>query len=145
MAAAAEGLGRMDTEDAAESSQDVGEIRVQIEQTRAEMGETIDAIKEKLNPEHLTQQARERIQDATVGRAQAAASAIRDTMAAQAEEAAGRAQAAVDSAAQAAREAGSMLGQFLRANGLVAALAGAGVACLWIRAWLNSRASACGE
>jgi hypothetical protein len=46
------------------------EIRVEIEQTRVEMSETIDAIQQKLNPATLAEQAKEAVRDATVGKAE---------------------------------------------------------------------------
>lgn len=39
------------------------EIRAEIEQTRAEMSETIEAIQERLSPDHLKEQAQEQFQD----------------------------------------------------------------------------------
>jgi hypothetical protein len=52
----AEGI---DTVEEPEESPEVAAARARIEQTRAEMSETIDAIKEKLNPQHLMQEARD--------------------------------------------------------------------------------------
>ena len=49
-----------------QSSQSTEEIRADIEQTRAEMSETIDAIQDKINPENIKEQVRE----ATIGKAQ---------------------------------------------------------------------------
>jgi hypothetical protein len=46
--------------------QDPDEIRHEIERTRAEMGETIDAIQDRLSPERL----REKVRENTIGRAQ---------------------------------------------------------------------------
>jgi len=48
-------------------SDDVRAAREQVEQTRAEMSDTIDAIKEKLSPHHMVEEAKE----ATVGKAKA--------------------------------------------------------------------------
>jgi vacuolar-type H+-ATPase subunit H len=42
-----------------EESPDVQAARARIEQTRTEMSETIDAIKEKLSPQHVLQEARD--------------------------------------------------------------------------------------
>lgn len=44
------------------------QIRSDIEDTRAEMSETIDAIQERLSPSRLVTQAKENIKEATVGR-----------------------------------------------------------------------------
>ena len=58
--------------------EDVQEIRIEIEQTRSEMSETIDAIQEKLSPENIAQQATETVREATIGRAQQAANQAAD-------------------------------------------------------------------
>jgi hypothetical protein len=56
-----------DTADGGEQdSPGTDEIRADIEQTRAEMSETIDAIQDKLSPDHIKDQVRE----ATIGKAQ---------------------------------------------------------------------------
>lgn len=52
----------------ADESPEPGQIRAEIQQTRAEMSETIDAIQEKLSPQRVMEQARETVRDATVGR-----------------------------------------------------------------------------
>lgn len=44
-------------------------IRSEIEQTRAEMSETLNAIQARLSPDHLKEQAREKVREATIGRA----------------------------------------------------------------------------
>jgi hypothetical protein len=44
------------------------EIRSQIEHTRAEMSETIDAIQERLSPSRMMSEATDKVKDATVGR-----------------------------------------------------------------------------
>jgi hypothetical protein len=45
------------------------EIRADIERTRAEMGETINSIKEKLSPEHFKEQIREKVIESTAAKA----------------------------------------------------------------------------
>jgi len=54
--------------------------RVEIERTRAGMGETVDAIQDRLSPENLKEQAKDRVREATVGKAQEAGSGIMDTI-----------------------------------------------------------------
>jgi ElaB/YqjD/DUF883 family membrane-anchored ribosome-binding protein len=61
--------------------------RVEIERTRAGMSETVDAIQERLSPENLKEQAKDRVEqakdrvkEATVGKAQEAGSGIVDTI-----------------------------------------------------------------
>ena len=50
--------------------------RAEIERTRADMGETVDAIQHRLSPENLKEQAKERVKEATVGKAQGGGSTI---------------------------------------------------------------------
>ena len=61
--------------------------KVEIERTRAGMSETVDAIQERLSPENLKEQAKDRVEqakdrvkEATVGKAQEAGSGIVDTI-----------------------------------------------------------------
>jgi len=58
---------------------DVDTTRAQIGRTRAEISDTIDALKEKLNPQRLMEQAKETVREATIGRAQQAMSNAVDT------------------------------------------------------------------
>ncbi len=59
---------------------DVEATRVEIERTRADMSETVDAIQERLSPQNLKEQAKDRVKEATVGRAREARSGIVDTV-----------------------------------------------------------------
>ncbi len=59
---------------------EVAATRVEIERTRADMSETVDAIQERLSPENLKEQAKDRVKEATVGRAQEAGSGIVETI-----------------------------------------------------------------
>lgn len=56
------------TATAAESSADTDRLRAQIEETRAEMSETLDAIQDRLSPQRLMADARVSVKEATVGR-----------------------------------------------------------------------------
>ncbi len=47
---------------------DVARLRADIEQTRAAMGDTLNAIQDRLSPERLKAQAKESIREATIGR-----------------------------------------------------------------------------
>jgi len=85
------------------------EIRTDIEQTRAELSETIDAIQEKLAPDTLKEQAKEVVRDATVGRA---------------EQALGEAQETV-------REAGTGIMDMIKQNPIPVAMMGLGLGWLW--------------
>ena len=72
--------GRLDdpsTETAA-SAPTSAEIRSQIEQTRAEMSHTIDAIHARLSPSRLVTDAKQTVKDATVGRVKRLAARAKD-------------------------------------------------------------------
>ena len=59
---------------------EIERTRAEIERTRADMSETVDAIQERLSPESLKEQAKDRVKGATVGRAQDAGSGIVGTI-----------------------------------------------------------------
>jgi ElaB/YqjD/DUF883 family membrane-anchored ribosome-binding protein len=60
---------------------DEGEAtRAEIERTRADMSETVDAIQDRLSPESLKEQAKDRVREATVGKAQEAGSGVMGTI-----------------------------------------------------------------
>ncbi|HRV93557.1 MAG TPA: DUF3618 domain-containing protein [Anaerolineae bacterium] len=58
---------------------DPQEIKAQIEATRTEMSQTIDAIQHKLSPDHLTHQLKQNIKDATKGKVEEMAYQVSDT------------------------------------------------------------------
>jgi len=96
-----------------ESSDD---IRENIEQTRANMGGTIDAIQERLSPERLTQQAKDAVHDATIGKVSQTMNDMTDS----------------------AREGGYTLLDTIRQNPVPAALAGIGVGWLIMKVRENA-------
>ncbi len=59
---------------------EVEQTRAEIDRTRAGMSETVDAIQERLSPENLKEQAKDRVREATVGKAQEAGSGIVETI-----------------------------------------------------------------
>ena len=59
---------------------EIERTRAEIERTRADMGETVDAIQYRLSPQSLKGQAKDRVREATVGRAQEAGSGIVETI-----------------------------------------------------------------
>ena len=59
---------------------DVVVIRAEIEETRAQMGDTLDEIGERLRPSHIKQQIGQGIHDATVGRVEDAARNAADSV-----------------------------------------------------------------
>lgn len=84
-----------------EEDADIEAARVQIEQTRADMGETIDAIQEKLSPEYLAEQAKESAKQAALARA----TGVWDSVRHEGEEVAGSAIKIAEDARSAAMQA----------------------------------------
>lgn len=118
-----------------DADEETGEIEVTrdgIEQTRSDMSGTIDAIKEKLNPQTLLQHAKDTIHDATIGRAQEAASHAVDTAKDAVSSVVDTAQHAMSSARETVQGAGSSVIDTLRENPIPAALAGIGIGWLWM-------------
>jgi hypothetical protein len=56
------------------------EIRSDIEQTRADMSETLDAIQDRLRPANLVSQAKDSVREATVGKVKQMAESARDSL-----------------------------------------------------------------
>jgi len=74
-----------------EQTDDTTEIRAEIEETRAEMSETIEAIQERLSPQHLKEQAKDQVREqfqevkatvreATIGKAEDMVRNVGDTL-----------------------------------------------------------------
>lgn len=93
------------------------EIRDEIEQTRAEMSRTVDAIQERLSPAHITEQVKESVREASIGRAEEMITMASDT----------------------ARGAGSTFMEAIRRNPIAAAMAGIGLAWLYYNRAAPSR------
>jgi ElaB/YqjD/DUF883 family membrane-anchored ribosome-binding protein len=58
----------MNDKNQADNAQDPADIRAEIDMTRAELTQTLNAIQEKLSPERIKQQATDQVRAATVGR-----------------------------------------------------------------------------
>lgn len=102
--------------DADTDSASTDDIREGIEQTRANMSGTIDAIQDRLSPQRLTQQAKDAVYDATVGR-------VGQTM---------------NDVTESAREGGSTLLDTIRQNPIPAALVGIGMGWLIMKGRENA-------
>jgi ElaB/YqjD/DUF883 family membrane-anchored ribosome-binding protein len=99
------------------AADDTQEIREQIERTREEMGRTIDELQDRLSPQHVMQQAKETVHEATVGRVKELASSAGETARETASDAAARAQ-----------DAAGIVVEQVRSHPVTAALIGAGIA-----------------
>jgi ElaB/YqjD/DUF883 family membrane-anchored ribosome-binding protein len=85
-----------------EEQEEVAEIRADIEETRREMGGTLNELGDRLEPGHLVEQAKENVREATIGRVEETAKGVSD-----------------------------MVMDTIKRNPIPAALAGAGLALLW--------------
>jgi hypothetical protein len=85
-----------------EEAAEAAEIRADIEETRVEMGGTLNELGDRLEPGNLLDEARENVRDATIGR-------VEDT----------------------ARGISDMVLETIKRNPIPAAMAGAGLALLW--------------
>jgi hypothetical protein len=85
-----------------EEQVETAEIRAEIEETRLEMGGTLNELGDRLEPGHLVNQAKENVREATIGRVEETAKGMSD-----------------------------MVMETIKRNPIPAALAGAGLALLW--------------
>ena len=109
--------------------EDPEQLRAEIEDTRAEMSQTINEIQERLSPEHLMGQVKETVREATVGKVERAMQRAGETISDMAEpavEAMGRAGSAI-------AETGRSVGNSIWRNPIPVALIGLGVGMLVMR------------
>jgi uncharacterized protein YjbJ (UPF0337 family) len=120
--------------EAAQPSDDPEVIRAQIEQTRAEMSETIDAIQERLTPENIKEQAMDTVKDATESAKEAARAAVQEaftqTKDALRSATIGRVEDMANYASYTAKSKGNGLMSRIRENPVPAALAAIGIGWL---------------
>lgn len=105
-----------------DSNEEVEEIRADIEQTRAEMTETINAIQERLSPQHLMEQAKDTVREATIGRMEHMVSNVGDKIGEVAEQ----------TTYEVTEQAGGVL-RLVRENPVPAAIAGLGLGWLFMK------------
>lgn len=92
-----------DADDADSEEIEVAEIRSEIEETRVEMGGTLNELGDRLVPGNLMNQAKENVREATIGRVEETAKGMSD-----------------------------MVMETIKRNPIPAAMAGAGLALLWM-------------
>ena len=117
-------------DDETDADDELGQTRAQIEQTRAELSTTIDAIQEKLSPQNIAQQAKDTVKEATVGKAQEMVSNAGDT-----------ASDLVSNAGSSAKGFGANLVETVKANPVPAAIAGIGLSWLFMSGRKGSNGS----
>jgi ElaB/YqjD/DUF883 family membrane-anchored ribosome-binding protein len=104
---------------------DAEQIRAEIEDTRADMSQTINEIQERLSPEHLMGQVKETVREATIGKVERVMETIGEVTE-PAREAIGRAGTTI-------KEAGTSVGNSMWRNPIPFALIGLGVGMLYMK------------
>jgi ElaB/YqjD/DUF883 family membrane-anchored ribosome-binding protein len=112
--------------DADDPDQRTREIRAEIEQTRGEMSETIDAIQEKLRPGNVVAEAKERVKSATTERVRQMAGSASET---------------AHNAYEQTRQMAGQVVEGARGNAIPAAMICVGTAWLLFDRYRNSRRS----
>ncbi len=110
---------------AEDNNDDTEQIRAEIEDTRAEMSQTINEIQERLSPEHLVGQVKETVREATLGKVERVMETI--------SEATEPARQAMGRAGNAIAETGRTVGNSMWKNPIPVALIGLGVGLLVMR------------
>jgi len=112
--------------DSDEYDENTEQLRADIEDTRADMSQTLNEIQERLSPENLMDQAKEAVREATIGKVEKAMGRFGETLSEVTEpalEMAGRAGNAI-------KEAGTTVGNQMWKNPIPLALIGLGVGML---------------
>lgn len=99
-----------------EERAEAADIRADIEETREEMGGTLNELGDRLDPGQLVQQAKDNVHDATIGRVEETAKGMSD-----------------------------MVMETIKRNPIPAAMAGAGLALLWMNRSNGNGASRSGD
>lgn len=110
------------------------QLRSGIEDTRADMTQTLNEIQERLSPENLVGQAKEAVREATIGKVESALGQVGETLSSVTEpalEMAGRAGNVI-------KEVGTTVGNTIYKNPIPLAMIGIGVGMLVMRNWGGS-------
>ena len=105
------------------------QLKADIEDTRAELGQTLNEIQERLSPEHLMGQVKETVREATIGKVERVMEKVNDkisTVTEPAMEVMGR-------AGEKLKETGSSIGNIVWQNPIPFALVGLGLGMLIVR------------
>src|SRR5215216_1560292 len=107
--------------------EDPEQLRADIEDTRAEMSQTINEIQERLSPEHLMGQVKETVREATIGKVERVMDKVAD--------ATEPAREAVERAGTAIKETGMSVADSMWKNPIPVALIGLGLGMLVMRSY----------
>lgn len=116
-----------------DEDEDLATARAQIEQTRADMSDTIDAIQQKLSPTNMAQEAKDAVREATVGKVEDALSNATSTVQQAVSSVGDAASQAFGGVTDSAQGTGSSFITTIRENPIPAALAGLGLGWLFMK------------
>lgn len=105
------------------------QLRAEIEDTRADMSQTINEIQERLSPDHLMDQVKETVREATIGKVEKVMNKVGETLG----EVTEPAREVMTRAGSTIKEAGTSVGYGVWRNPIPIALIGLGVGMLWMR------------
>lgn len=105
------------------------QLRAEIEDTRAEMSQTINEIQERLSPDNLMQQAKETVREATIGKVERVMDKVGETIA----DATEPAREMMGRAGTTIKETGMSVADGMRRNPIPVALIGLGLGMLMVR------------
>jgi hypothetical protein len=109
-------------------------IKADIEDTRAEMGQTLNEIQERLSPEHVMDQVKETVREATIGKVEKVMERVNEKISSVTEPA----MDAMGRAGEKIMETGSSLTNTVRRNPIPFALVGLGVGMLIVNRVRNA-------
>ena len=111
--------------------EDTGHIRAEIEDTRADMSQTINEIQERLSPENVMDQVKEKVRDATLGKVERVMNRVGETIGDVAEPVG----EVLSSAGSTIKETGRSAYGVINRNPIPVALIGLGLGMLAMRAY----------
>jgi ElaB/YqjD/DUF883 family membrane-anchored ribosome-binding protein len=111
---------------------DTAQLQAEIDQTRANMSETIDALQERLSPSNLKEQAQEQIHDVTAQVKEQVREQIHEAKQAVRDATIGRVENIMQTTGDTVNEARYTTMETIRQNPLPAALIGIGLGWLWM-------------
>jgi ElaB/YqjD/DUF883 family membrane-anchored ribosome-binding protein len=118
---------------AADSDENPEQIKAEIEDTRAVMSQTINEIQERLSPDHLMDQVKETVRDATIGKVERVVGTVGETIS----EVTEPAREVAMLAGNAIKEVGTTVADKIWKNPIPVALIGLGVGMLVVRNFSN--------
>ncbi|MEN3328056.1 MAG: hypothetical protein V7638_2863 [Acidobacteriota bacterium] len=118
---------------AADSDENPEQIRAEIEDTRADMSQTLNEIQERLSPDHLMGQVKETVRDATIGKVERVVETVGETIS----EVTEPAREVAVLAGNAIKEVGTQVADKIWKNPIPVALIGLGVGMLVVRNFSN--------